>query len=556
MNKQKGRILFRLTESSLIVANSGRPFSLHGLIAIVYGWTSTKGGDRLEWPEDDRDFVDQNDAKKVINERREAKRQHLKDPYELNSQSSQQSQTVQSYSGRTLFELLQNAVDANSEKPIGYKGVGFRSVLNITNSPEIHSGPLHAQWSPKIAEETVGAAAKNLPVLAFPQWSEHRPEELEDYDTVVVLPLTSEKRAEIEEEWEGFVSDPSIVVFISGLSEVTWDLDGSVVSWDRSETDNRVSIIQSITDKPDAIFRWEILGSGISRVAIPISESGALDRTHSDRPSTLRCFFPTEDPNPFQNVLIHAEFSLTPDRKHLDTQHPDTERAIKDAASAVSEIASKRANLDEVLDVLGLRASSQPDEESFAGRICSEVKLALSKQPLRALNGKALSSLRSCPRRFGQQHLSDARRLELWEIFKACVYSHRQDGLEGLPFFPCGSENADREKTLLWLFSGAPLSLKDLQALEWAKCEGISKPCSSEVLFSPPDGKVDVPEIPEKIELKFLDRALHADLAKRLEYSSRLFLGDVLGVEEFDLEQVVTTAVFPFSRRVDLAKQS
>jgi hypothetical protein len=545
MNEQEGRILFRLTESSLIVANSGRPFSLHGLIAVVYGWTSTKGRERLEWPEDDRNFVDEKDAQKVINERRDAKREHLRDPYELNSQSSQQSQTVQSYSGRTLFELLQNAVDANSEKPIGYKGVGFRSVLNITSSPEIHSGPLHAQWSPKIAEETVGAAAKNLPVLAFPNWSENRPGELEDFDTVVVLPLTSEKKAEIEEEWEGFVSDPSIVVFISGLSKVTWDRYGSVVSWERTKANNRVSIIQSKSDSPKATFRWETCDFGISKVAIPIGESGTLDRTGSDNPTTLRCFFPTEDANPFLNVLIHSEFSLTPDRKHVDTRHPDTERAIKDAAAAVSRIAANRTNLEEALDVLGLRAIGPLDEESLAGRICAEVRNAISEQPLHALDGKALSSLRSCPRGFGQEHLSDARRLELWEIFKACVASHRQNGLDGLPFFPCGSENVGRERTLFWLNPQAPLSLHGLQGLEWAKCEGLPKPYSSKALFSPPRGEDDVPEIPEEIELKFLDRAFHADLSKRLDYSSGWFLGHVLGVGKFDLEQVVTTAVFP-----------
>ena len=183
---RKGKILFRLTDSSLIVANTGRPFSLHGLISVDYGWTSTKGEESLKWPEQDRPFTDEADARRVIDERREKKREHLEDPYELNSQSSQQNQTVQSYSGRTLFELLQNAVDAHAEKPIGYKGVGFRSVINITSSPEIHSGPLHVQWSPEIARETVGQIASALPVFAFPRRSEQRPEELGEYDIRVI----------------------------------------------------------------------------------------------------------------------------------------------------------------------------------------------------------------------------------------------------------------------------------------------------------------------------------------------------------------------------------
>ncbi len=546
MNESMGRILFRLTRSALIVANTGRPFSLHGLIAIVYGWTSTKGRERLEWPEEDREFLDESDAQRVIDERREAKRAHLEDPYELNSQSSQQSQTVQSYSGRTLFELLQNAVDANSDRPIGYKGVGFRSVLNITSSPEIHSGPLHVEWSSAIAEETVGAAAKNLPVLAFPKWSENRPKELGEYDTVVVLPLSQNKREEIEKEWSDFLSDPSIVVFVSGLSQLTWDRDESIVSWERrEEEDDLVSIVQTQGTESTPALRWKTCNSGSSRVAIPVDESGRLIRTDDAAPSMLRCFFPTEDPNPFEHILIHAEFSLAPDRKHVDARHPATEVAIKDAASAIGKIASTRSDLDDVLDLLALRSEAPLDEESPAGGICAQVRRTISGQKLNALGGKTLSSLRSCPRSFRQKNLSDATRLELWEIFKGCIFSHLQEGLEDLPFYPCGTENLEREKTLVWLESKAPLSLSEVQKLNWAKCESITKPCTSKSLFAPPSGKTAFPTIPDEIELRFLDRALHADLAKQLGYSSKWFLPDVLGVAEFDLEKVVTTSVFP-----------
>ena len=37
-----GRILFKLTPTSLIVANTGRPFTKRGLAAVVYGSLTTK----------------------------------------------------------------------------------------------------------------------------------------------------------------------------------------------------------------------------------------------------------------------------------------------------------------------------------------------------------------------------------------------------------------------------------------------------------------------------------------------------------------------------------
>src|ERR1700719_1551435 len=106
MTGQTGKILFKLTPSSLIVANTGRRFSVHGFISIVYGWTSSKRDEPNAWPEDDQLFTDVEHAQRVITERREAKRSHLSDRYELSSQRSQQAQTVQSYAGRALVELL------------------------------------------------------------------------------------------------------------------------------------------------------------------------------------------------------------------------------------------------------------------------------------------------------------------------------------------------------------------------------------------------------------------------------------------------------------------
>ena len=146
MTSAASRILFRLTPTALVVANTGEPFTLRGLIAIVYGWTSTKRTEPEFSPvPNDREFTSNDDAQTEVNRLREEKRTILSFPNQRASETGQQDQTVQSHAGRALIELLQNAVDASRETPIGYKGLGFRSVLNLTDAPEIHSGHLHVR---------------------------------------------------------------------------------------------------------------------------------------------------------------------------------------------------------------------------------------------------------------------------------------------------------------------------------------------------------------------------------------------------------------------------
>ena len=57
------------------------------------------------------------------------------------------------YGGRAIWELLQNADDAmapptvDPAQLIGVKGLGFKSVLEITDKPEIYSGGFHFYFS-------------------------------------------------------------------------------------------------------------------------------------------------------------------------------------------------------------------------------------------------------------------------------------------------------------------------------------------------------------------------------------------------------------------------
>lgn len=213
------------------------------------------------------------------------------------------------YHGRFLIELLQNAADAWREDPrsrrdrsrvevlltddpalivanqgvpitaqvviealghigastkhegeaIGHKGIGFKSVLEVTSRPEIYSGlqdgeqgvavafdagaalesirRLSPQWTQvhvEVAEDT--EPITSIPVLRFPQWIETPPPETvrlaeQGYDTVIRLPFDrqdpSSERGELD--WTGTVRraiegvTDEILLLLAVFDEVTVD---------------------------------------------------------------------------------------------------------------------------------------------------------------------------------------------------------------------------------------------------------------------------------------------------------------------------------------------
>ena len=74
--------------------------------------------------------------------------------------ANQEDELSHDYDGRFIWELLQNADDVMGppeRRPaelIGTKGLGFKSVLEITEEPEIYSVPFNFRFSPDKHAET------------------------------------------------------------------------------------------------------------------------------------------------------------------------------------------------------------------------------------------------------------------------------------------------------------------------------------------------------------------------------------------------------------------
>lgn len=146
-------VLFDPVDDALSVANGGHLFTRKGVIGICASHLNEKiDGDSDDYGSEDKELISAIRQREI--------RTYQNDKSRLTSDSRGEQEISRDYGGRFVWELLQNADDVmgSDERPsadlIGSKGLGFKSVLEITEEPEIHSNPFHFKFSP---DQTKGA---------------------------------------------------------------------------------------------------------------------------------------------------------------------------------------------------------------------------------------------------------------------------------------------------------------------------------------------------------------------------------------------------------------
>lgn len=138
------RLWFEVTADALYVANTGEPFDHAGVISVCRQHLSSKGASAS-----DIKLMSCADAALVGEIRKRQIALYELDPNLLLEDRNAESETTRDYAGRCLLELLQNGDDAMAPagaiptELIGAKGLGFKSVLEISDMPQIFSGPFH-----------------------------------------------------------------------------------------------------------------------------------------------------------------------------------------------------------------------------------------------------------------------------------------------------------------------------------------------------------------------------------------------------------------------------
>lgn len=544
MTEMIHRILFRLTETHLLVANTGHPFGKAGFKAICYPATSSKGAGPtmtqldssmpMEWVEEVR-------KKRVETFKRE--------PEALHSASNMALLTAGDYSGRVLLELLQNAVDAGRKEQIGYKGIGFRSVLNDSESIEIHSGNLHARWShedAKAALADLNDLPQRLPMLDLPAWVE--PDEevktllQHPYDTIVRLKMHPVGMKHLLQKWSAISSDPSLVLFIDGNLEIKWEqtgVEGAI--WHRQDKNKIVSVNLNTGNSTQTELRWRRFEYGKASAAYRIRNDGKFQPAEVTSPR-LRCYFPAaQSPHPFPNLFLHhSGFELQSNREAVE---PSSER-LHELAEVIARAAQSIEDPSDLMDLLQVGNFDKSDSAKIETQVWNTAHSVLITSKFPALNGRSLNEIKICPQNEELPYQwRDKSRQSNWKAFLLALQRVRSNGLTGLPVLPPGVENENRERTLRSFNPNCPFKKYELQKEHWVPVESSDQSVSSSSfkVFLPHQGPALNP--PLGIEVRFLDEALLKEFGRAGGKDIESFLTQTLAVREFSALAVIEHAV-------------
>lgn len=245
-----------------------------------------------------------------------------------------------------------NSPKIKRQKKIGYKGLGFRSVLNWSQSIGIKSGPFSIEFSkdnaigffksllqkhPELKTEIEKASTENekypIATLAVPKWKETYDIDTSEYDTYVVINFSSAKvRQDIQQQINELHME--VALFLNNLRKIKLE------SSERKETIARIPpeddakddgfeeirlqdesgkvidskkwrIFSSTDELPEHLRKDEMTKQFEYDLRIAVSEN--ID----DNINRLFSFFRTEVKFPFP-AIIHGTFDLDGTRNHLN----------------------------------------------------------------------------------------------------------------------------------------------------------------------------------------------------------------------------------------------
>lgn len=313
----------------------------------------------------------------------------------LDERGRAQELVRQQYTGRYPFELLQNANDASADKEsighkatfiltheallvadmgagfgpsqiraicglgrstkdprktIGYKGLGFKSVGEITDDPQIFSGGAGFRFDVLAVREQVAALVggidpdQRLPVYAFPISMSlndvgkdgDRIQSLlsSGYRTVFRLPFRNDVDRSVVAAHLGETLSPRLLLFLDSIDqlELIGTTDDFLATAVKQRQDDHVEVLVEAREETEhwLVFNREVdipepelvvpLGDAwqnVERVrvaaAVPLDDEGLPTRLD---PQPIHVYFPTEESSGY-GLLLQADFSLELDRRRI-----------------------------------------------------------------------------------------------------------------------------------------------------------------------------------------------------------------------------------------------
>ena len=457
------KVLFKVCDDALIVANTGAPFTRKGVISICYSHSSEKG------QYSPKDNYDCSDEKLVEAIQEEFIRTYQTAPNRSVTDASNETHVGQDYRGRVIWELMQNADDAAKDgigpDLIGEKGLGFKSVLAITEEPEIHSGPFHFRFSSgettrvlrENGLETTHQPSFGIPHPRKPHWECERLLNYDDgYATVIRLPFRDgddDARTEVMNQLHA-IGEHNLLL-CQGLDIIEVSVDGQktrVFEIDRQPVSlepgvDRFSV--KTNGQTDLWRRWRWIPEKSENkkhlsaaVFLPDKDKqiAPCDTAHH-----LHVFFPTQE-EIGAKALIHASFDLKMNRERLAKEQPNKCELLDAIEQLVSKILlDVNVSLSVAAEIF---ANIIDDDKSTEGDSVSQIKRCIFDTIEETEFVPVIGGARVKP-----------RKVKLWKHHIGSVVSATHDAIKRENLLDFNSPDADGVRNMLKKFGAEEIGI-------------------------------------------------------------------------------------------------
>lgn len=354
-------------------------------------------------------------------------------PMLLSDLAGLEAYVSESYNSRSFIELLQNADDANATKfyvmrsgdylfvanngrpfnikdleslcrsassnkvrgtSIGYRGIGFKSVVSFAKEVHLISGDFEITYSKELSKKLIPQAVK-VPLIRIPHEldksvrnelsNEIKRIQDEGFDTIFIF--SGVLANQIDEEYTSFAN--TTLLFLHNIQVIKIDLS-KIVTANIAEIDKNEKGRILRVSTTDAISNWFVCSDSNCSIAFSMNNGKASRLSKSD--AIIHAFLPTEDSCGL-GVVINGDFSTDPSRRHLIMDETTIKVISKLANLYASLLKYALANNDKgVVDALMpyfdlklIQLMKQSFEKEFAknikdafGKELSNIKLAPS----------------------------------------------------------------------------------------------------------------------------------------------------------------------------------
>lgn len=318
----------------------------------------------------------------------------------------------ESYNNRSFIELLQNADDAKSSQfliaktgnyllvanngktfddkdlislcrsassskyrgnSIGYRGIGFKSVVNFAHEIHVISGEMRITFSKELTKAVV-TNSTNVPLIRIPHpirrdiYNGIKPiiSRYKDEGYTTFFIFTGLIVDQIEDDYKKI--NNSSLLFLNHIIEIKNELIGSIITIkkENSNEQNKVEIFDSSLGSAKPLSSWLLYKSSVTSIAFMLDKGLACVLPRNK--ALVYSFLPTEDVSGL-GVLVNSDFSTDPSRRHL-IKDDSTKHSVREICNLYKTIFLRNIFKDNVVSqsiIKSLIPFEEPSLVQFTG---------------------------------------------------------------------------------------------------------------------------------------------------------------------------------------------